>query len=317
MKSFLLTKKFTTTTTTANFHRTNKLPLLFTKNYTSLLNNVKSRYLTTSQQQQQQPSIKMTYEDNDTFATMTLNREDVHNAFDDYMIQDMTREISSLKSSTRALFVEAKGKNFCAGGDLNYMKRMAEASEEKNMQDAVALSHFLKKFSDLPFPTIALVQGSAFGGGVGLISVTDIAIAIKTAQFSLSEVKLGLIPATISPYVVRRISPNHAKRFFMTAERFDAEKAYHVGLIHEVVDSMEELTAMKKKFKKIIGNNAPKAVGNAKSLVDLCISHDTIDLNLMKETAKRLASQRSSPEGREGVKAFLEKRSPTFVVKDL
>ena len=241
---------------------------------------------------------------------MTLSRPHVHNAFNDKVVLEMSAVVEHVKATptARGLFVRSTGKIFCAGGDLNYMKEMAEASEERNLKDAVALSRFLNAMSRLPVPTIALVQGSAFGGGVGLISVCDIAVAVRSATFALSEVKLGLIPATISPYVVRRIGANHARRYFQTAEKFDAERALSVGLVHEVVDKPEDLETWATNLRATLKQNAPSAVAASKALVEACVRTPVVDDGLIHDTAQRLAAQRSSAEGKEGVKAFLEKR---------
>ena len=166
---------------------------------------------------------------------------------------------------------------------------------------------------DMPMPTIALVQGPAYGGGVGLISACDVSVSVKTAMFALSEVKLGLIPATISPYVIARMGVHFSKRYFMTAEAMDATRAFHVGLVDEVVDSEADLGKWEAKFKESLNRNAPLAVKGAKTLVDQ-VAHKSIDEALMHETAQLLADKRASLEGVEGVSAFLEKRAPKWLI---
>jgi methylglutaconyl-CoA hydratase len=241
--------------------------------------------------------------DSERFAYLTLNRPEVSNAFNNKTVKtiaDHLQEVKAKSSSIRAVFIQSTGKFFSAGGDLNYMKEMAES-----------LSGMLNLLSNLPVPTVALIQGPAFGGGVGLISCCDVALSVKTATFALSEVKLGLLPATISPYVISKIGESHARRFFITAETFNAEKAQSVGLVHEVFASMEELDAFATKLKGLLKNNSPTGIQASKELIQ-AVKNKPIDHSLMRDTAERLANQRSSPEGKEGVRAFLEKRKPKW-----
>jgi len=193
------------------------------------------------------------------------------------------------------------------------MRKLAQASKEDNKADALGLARLLKLLYEMPMPTIALVQGPAYGGGVGIISACDISVAVKSATFALSEVKLGLIPATISPFVVGRMGPHYSKRYFMTAEAFDASRAHHVGLIDELVDSEAELEKWGQKLQGALSRNAPEAVRLCKPLVSL-VAYQSISSKLTDETAQGLADRRSSPEGVEGVSAFLEKRLPKWVV---
>jgi len=246
----------------------------------------------------------------DGFAELSLNRPEVHNAFNDTVVahlHDAVREVERKGTSVRGLFVTSKGKSFSAGGDLNYMKAMAEAPKERNIADAAALSKFLNALSNVGVPTIALVQGPAYGGGVGLISVCDIAIGVQSATFALSEVKLGLLPATISPYVIQRIGAAQARRYFLTAERFDAPTAQRIGLLHEVVESAQQLEEWRARFKAILRQNSPTAIAASKALIT-AVAGRTINEAVILDTANRLADQRGSPEGAEGVGAFLEKR---------
>jgi methylglutaconyl-CoA hydratase len=182
--------------------------------------------------------------DEQGWGTLTLDRPKVHNAFSDHVIAQLSDALDEVKrdSRLRGLFVRSTGKNFCAGGDLEWMRKAAGYSRQENIDDAMALSRMLYKLSSLPVPSVALVQGAAFGGGVGLVAACDIGVGVARSSFMLSEVRLGLIPATISPYVVERIGAQQCKRYFLTAERFDAAKALSMGLLHEVVadeDAME------------------------------------------------------------------------------
>ena len=247
---------------------------------------------------------------------LQLNRPEVHNAFNDRVvaqIHDCIREVERVKEKIRVLFLTSSGKSFSAGGDLNYMKEMAKASKERNVQDALALSKMLNAVSTVSVPTVALVQGPAFGGGVGLISVCDMAVCVKSATFSLSEVKLGLLPATISPYVIQRIGVAQARRYFLTAERFNADTALRIGLVHEVVDSTADLEEWRIKLRDILKQNSPSAIAASKDLIR-AVAGKAINEALMMDTANRLADQRSSPEGIDGVTAFLEKRPAKWTI---
>ncbi|MCG8596257.1 MAG: enoyl-CoA hydratase/isomerase family protein [Kiloniellales bacterium] len=245
-------------------------------------------------------------------ARLVLNRPEVHNAFNDVLIAELTSALKRLEQDpkVRAVLLAAEGKSFSAGADLNWMKRMAGYSEEENRADARGLAGLMRTLNDLTKPTIALVQGAAYGGGVGLVACCDIAIAATRAGFCLSEVKLGLIPAVISPYVVAAIGARAARRYFVTAERFDAEAALRLGLVQEVV-APEELEAAGRRVLDALLAGGPEAQAAAKRLV-----RDTagrpIDDALVEETAKRIAAVRAGAEAREGVSAFLEKRPPAW-----
>lgn len=246
-------------------------------------------------------------------ATVSLNCADKHNAFDDEMIALLHQGFSSLaiNRDVRVLVLASKGKSFSAGADLNWMQRMAGYDYQRNEADARALADMLQALYRLPQPSIARVQGAAFGGGVGLVSCCDIAIACSTASFCLSEVKLGLIPATISPYVVRAIGERAAKRYFMTAERFDAVTARRLGLVSEVVDA-DMLAATVDELCTTLCANGPEAVRLAKTLAHDVV-HQEIEESLLEDTSRRIASVRVSPEGQEGLSAFLEKRPPNWI----
>jgi methylglutaconyl-CoA hydratase len=225
-------------------------------------------------------------------ATVTLNRPEIHNAFDDALIA-------------------GAGKSFSAGADIKWMRRMAEYSRAENVRDAEALATMLKTLNDIPKPTLAVVQGAAIGGGVGLVTCCDIAVAAEDAVFALSETKLGLIPATIGPYVLAAIGARHARRYFVTAERFSARDALRVGLVHEVVPAAELLQARARHVEGLL-KNGPRAMGKAKALIR-DIADRPIDRDLITETAERIADIRASEEGREGLSAFLEKRPARWV----
>ena len=240
-------------------------------------------------------------------ATLILNRPDVHNAFDDSLIARLTSELQALDSNpdVRVVVLAATGKSFSAGADLKWM---ADYSEAENLADAEALAELMKTLNGLSKPTIARVQGAAFGGGGGLIACCDIAIASYAARFSISEVKLGLIPATISPYLVAAIGLRQARRYVLSAERFDALEAERIGLVHLVL-APEDLDPAVDDLVQALSGNGPEAIAEAKKM----IAHVTgrpIDDELILETASRIARIRVSEEGREGLCAFLEKRKP-------
>lgn len=245
-------------------------------------------------------------------ATLLMNRPDIHNAFDDGLIAALTAELKRLEAApeVRLVLLTASGKSFSAGADLNWMKRMADYSPEENLADARRLAGLMKTLNDLSKPTIALVQGAAFGGGVGLVAACDIAIASPRAAFCLSEVRLGLIPSAISPYVIAAIGPRAARRYFLTAERFGADEALRLGLIHEIVPE-EELAAAGERLSAQLLQNGPQALAEAKRLI-FDVAHRPVDAALSEETARRISDIRATAEGREGLGAFLEKRKPSW-----
>jgi len=245
-------------------------------------------------------------------ATLWLNRPDLHNAFDDGLIAEVTSAIDSLASDTssRVVIIAGKGKSFSAGADLGWMKRMAGYSLEQNEADANRLADMLHKLNTMPKPTIAAVQGAAMGGGVGLCAACDIGIAASDAVFALSEAKLGLIPAVISPYVIEAIGARAARRYMLTAERFDAATAEQLGLVSAVV-APDQLMTEARRIAGILLQNGPQAVREAKQLVAY-VGGQPNDAALRAETARRIARLRATEEGREGVAAFLEKRKPDW-----
>jgi methylglutaconyl-CoA hydratase len=241
-------------------------------------------------------------------ATLTMNRPEVHNAFDDHLIAELTAKLRELDREhvIRAVVLAANGKSFSSGADLNWMKRMAQYTEGENLRDAVGLASLMHTLSSMAKPTVARVSGSAFGGGVGLVACCDIAIAATGALFCLSEVRLGLIPAVISPFVIGAIGERQARRYFLTAERFDAAEAWRIGLVHRVVEEAELDTAVGAIVDELL-KGGPKAQAAAKDLIAR-VSNRPIDQALMEDTAARIARMRVSPEGQEGIAAFLEKR---------
>jgi methylglutaconyl-CoA hydratase len=253
---------------------------------------------------------------NNGVAKITINRAQVHNAFDDKVIEDLTNCIRKVDAnpSVRVLLLASRGKSFSAGADLNWMKKMANYSWDENYQDSLKLAGLMQSLYECSKTTIAIVQGAAFGGGVGLVACCDIAIASEKALFCLSEVKLGLIPSVISPYVVGAIGERNAKRYFATAERFNAQDAKHINLVHSIV-AHDELDEFCDDYVNRILANGPVAMYQSKQLVNR-VSNQPIDEELVLETAQRIADIRASSEGREGVSAFLEKRPANWAVTD-
>jgi methylglutaconyl-CoA hydratase len=248
-------------------------------------------------------------------ALVTLDRPEVHNAFDETLIAELTRALRAVEAddNVRAVVLLGAGTSFCAGADLNWMRRMAGFTRTQNLADARALSAMLSTLATLAKPTIARVHGPAFGGGVGLVACCDIAVAAHDATFALSEARLGLIPAAISPYVVEAIGARAARRFFLTAERFTAAEAYRLGLVHELVPP-EELDARINELLGFLVTAGPHAQAEAKALVR-AVAHRVIETEVIADTARRIARVRASEEGKEGVAAFLAKRRAAWVPK--
>lgn len=245
-------------------------------------------------------------------ATVTLNRPERHNAFDDRMISELHSSFESLssRSEVRVVQLAAAGESFSAGADLDWMRRVSSYSEEQNRADAERLARLLHLIATLPKPTLALVQGAAYGGGVGLIAACDIVLAAEGARFGLTEVRLGLVPAVISPYVIGAIGARWARRLFLTAERFDAALAQRIGLVHEVVPA-ERLATRGGEIAAMLKEGAPKAQTESKALVAQ-VAGDFADEFLIGHTSALIARMRAAPEGREGIAAFLEKRKPNW-----
>lgn len=249
-------------------------------------------------------------------ATITLDRADVHNAFNAALIAELHDTITSLGAdkTVRVIILTGAGKSFSAGADLNWMKEAANYSQEDNHADALRLSDMLFALYQCPKPTIALVNGPAFGGGVGLVACCDMAVAVRSAIFSLSEVKLGLAPSTISPFVVEAMGAKICKRLFITAERFTPEKAKFWGLVSEVASDIDYATAVAEGLISNILKGGPQAQASCKTLIQ-SIAGRTIDTDLREETARHIAARRASDEGKEGLDAFLSKRNPNWVDK--
>jgi methylglutaconyl-CoA hydratase len=245
-------------------------------------------------------------------ATLTLNRPAVHNAFDDALIAELTSSLRRVAAETalRVVVLTGSGQSFSAGGDLNWMRRMAQFSDAENRADAMALATLMRTLDELRKPTVARVNGAAFAGGLGLVSCCDIAIAAEDAVFSLSEARLGLVPATIAPYVVAAIGPRAARRYCLTAERFSANEALRLGLVHEVAPRAS-LDAAVEKIVAALLEAAPGAQARAKRLIAEVQSRPLGDAT-MALTAQVIADARASAEGREGLAAFFEKRKPAW-----
>lgn len=245
---------------------------------------------------------------------VTINRPQKKNAFDAATIAALHEAFETLHGAdrVRAVFIRGAGGTFSAGADLNWMRDAAGWSESDNRDDATGLAKMLKALHDIPALTVAVVEGNAMGGGAGIVAACDMAVAVEGARFAFSEVKLGLIPATIAPYVIEAVGARRARQLFLTANAFDADYAAHAGLIDLVLPegSVDEFISM---LSDSLTNNAPGAMGEAKRLVN-DIAHHKIDNGLMDETAKRIARARVSEEGREGVAAFLEKRKASWTV---
>ena len=243
-----------------------------------------------------------------------LNRPEMRNAFDDKTIAELTQAFSQLGQDpqVRVIVLAANGLAFCAGADLNWMRRMADYTRAENLADAAALAEMLRVIYECPKPTIARIQGDVVAGGMGLVAACDMAVSVDTANFCLSEVKLGLIPATISPYVIRAMGARAAHRYFLTAERFDAKEAHRIGFVHEVVGA-DQLDAKVTELTSALVNTSPNAVRSCKMLVQEVAGRD-IDAPLIDRTVEGIADIRTSSEGREGVQSFLQKRKPSWLV---
>jgi methylglutaconyl-CoA hydratase len=248
---------------------------------------------------------------------ITMNRPERHNAFDDALITELTDAFRSMEAEDgiRMVVLSGTGKSFSAGADLNWMKRMAGFSIEENKRDAMGLAALMRTIAHLRKPTIARVQGAAFGGGVGLVACCDIAVATQDASFSLSEVKLGLIPAVISPYVVAAIGERAARRYFLTGERFSAADAWRLGLVHEMAGSEPEMDDLIGAIVDTMLAAGPVAQKEAKDLIR-AVANRPLTSEVVQDTADRIAKIRSSPEGREGIAAFLEKRRASWIPPD-
>jgi methylglutaconyl-CoA hydratase len=245
--------------------------------------------------------------------TLWMNRPDVHNAFNAQSIADLSAVCRALDAdeAVRVVVLAGRGKSFSAGGDLSWMKAAGQASIEENLEDARKLAAMLRALAELSKPTIARVHGAALGGGLGLAAACDLCVAAPEAVFATSEIRLGIIPATIGPYVIRAIGARQAQRYFLAGERFDAARAREIGLVHEVA-AMERLDAKIAELASALTRGGPKALIVAKALIR-DMAGRPIDDDLVEDTARRIAELRATPEAREGLAAFLEKRRPAWM----
>ncbi len=246
-------------------------------------------------------------------ARVTLDRSDLRNAFNDEVIAEITQAFTELgaRDDVRCIVLAAEGTAFCAGADLNWMRRMADFSREENLADAAKLAEMLRVIYECPKPTVARLQGDVVAGGMGLVACCDIAVSVESAGFCLSEVKLGLIPATISPYVIRAMGARAAHRYFLTAERFSAQEALRIGFVHEVVQA-DQLDSKVEEITQTLVKNSPNAVKVCKKLVQ-DVANLEISQPLIAKTVEGIADIRASAQGREGVSAFLAKRKPSWL----
>ena len=250
--------------------------------------------------------------DADGNATVMLNRPDVHNAFDPEMVDQLTAALKKLESSdkVRAVVLMGSGKSFCAGADIEHMKKSAKASREQNVANARATARMLQTLHQLENPTIACVRGAVRGGGVGLVAACDIAVAERGATFRLSEVKLGIIPVMISPYVIGAIGPRYAHRYMISGEEFDSAEAYRIGLLHDICEE-PELNAVVGRLLAHLYSSGPSAMAAVKKLIPE-IAGARVSDDLTEKTAQRIAQVRTTAEAQEGLSAFLEKRKASW-----
>ena len=246
-------------------------------------------------------------------ATIWMNRPDLHNAFDEILIAELTAACIALDddADVRVVVLAGRGKSFSAGADLNWMRRAANNGLDDNLNDARALAHMLRTLAEMNKPTIARVQGAALGGGMGLAAACDVAVASTKAVFATSEVRFGIIPSAISPYVLRAIGARQAYRYFQSAERIDAVRAREIGLVHETVEP-ETLDAKVREVAAALLQGGPNAQAAAKDLIRT-VDGQPVNDTLVEDTAHRIAHLRATPEAREGIGAFLEKRSPDWM----
>ncbi len=249
----------------------------------------------------------------DRIARITLTRPELRNAFNDAVIQELKAAFEAVgqRDDVRAVVLAAVGPAFCAGADLNWMRRMADYTRDENIADAGQLAAMLKAIYTCPQPTIAAVQGDVFAGGMGLVAACDMAVSVRSATYCLSEVKLGLIPATISPYVIRALGARASHRYLLTAERFSATEAHRIGFVHELVDA-DALDAKVNELAQALVSASPAAVRACKKLVQ-DVAERSIDAELIAATVQGIADIRASDEGREGVQSFLQKRKPSWL----
>lgn len=248
-----------------------------------------------------------------TVAIVTLARPELHNAFNEVLIDELIQAMTELgrRADIRSIILAADGRSFCAGADVHWMKRMVDYTLDENIADATAMANMLRAIRECPKPVVARVHGAAIGGGVGLAAACDMAIALESAVFCLSEVKLGILPAVISPYVVEKIGPGHMRRYALTAERFTAGEARRMGLVCEVAATPEEMDAWIERITTLLAVNGPEALAACKAVLR---EVQPLDWEAKQRlTVERIAERRVSAEGQEGLKAFLEKRRPDWL----
>lgn len=251
----------------------------------------------------------------DGVLTVTLNRPDVHNAFNDELIAEAIDLFSQIDTTAvRIVVLQGTGKNFCAGADLNWMSQMVSYTREENIRDSSLLAKMYALINECPLPVIGRIQGAAIGGGVGLVAACDIAIAMADTKFGLSEVKLGILPAVISPYVIAKIGETHARALFLTGERFEAERALRIGLVHRVVDTTEALDAAVYETVTQLKTSGPEAVRECKKLVAYVAANELADA--IPYTIDAIATRRISEEGQAGMQAFLNKELAPWVSRN-
>ena len=259
------------------------------------------------------PFTTLEIELNGPVTTIWMNRPDLHNAFDETLIAELTAACIALDEDkdVRVIVLAGRGKSFSAGADLNWMKRAANNGLDDNLNDARALARMLRVLAEMKKPTVARVQGAALGGGMGLAAACDIAVASTKAVFATSEVKFGIIPSAISPYVLRAIGARQATRYFQSAERIDAARALEIGLVHETVEP-ESLDTKVQEIVDSLLQGGPLSQAAAKDLIRV-VDGQAINETLVEETAHRIAHLRATPEAREGIAAFLDKRQPNWI----
>lgn len=249
----------------------------------------------------------------DRVMNLTLDRPEVHNAFNDELLSEMIDlfEDRGSMEGLRAIVLRSDGKNFCAGADLNWMAEMVDYSREENVRDSSALAKMFAVMNESPVPLIGRVQGAAIGGGVGIVSICDVVVAERQAVFGLSEVKLGILPAVISPYVIRKIGESHARALFLTGERFGSERALRIGLVHHVEDGIAGVDGRVEKLIGQLKTSGPEAVRACKTLIEH-VAHSELS-EAIPYTIEAIAERRVSAEGQEGMSAFLEKKTAPWV----
>lgn len=254
-------------------------------------------------------------EEKDGVVTVTLNRPDVHNAFNDELIAEAIDLFTLLQSNrtARAVVLRSEGANFCAGADLNWMLKMVAYTCDENVRDSALLAKMYARINECPIPVIGRIQGAAIGGGVGLVAVCDIVIATRDAKFGLSEVKLGILPAVISPYVIAKIGQSHARALFLTGERFDADRAVRIGLVHRVVETVDALDRAVSETAAQLKTSGPEAVRECKKLIAFVAQNELAES--IPYTIDAIATRRVSDEGQQGMDAFLKKKKAPWAEK--